>query len=76
MKTPVPLYLFKGDGSFRKYEQKSALANELFKLLENKDLLKCAPSTDAWVIDFMAYCRKVSVKKSEIEDYNGFAKHF
>ena len=71
----VPLFLFKNDGSFQKNDQKSQLVNEIFKLFQGNQLLLSAPNADAWVIDFMAYCRKVSVKKSGIESYDDFANH-
>ena len=37
--------------------------------------MKTAPKSNALIIDFMAYCRKVAVKKLGLENYDKFAEH-
>ena len=71
--TNVPLFLFGETGLFKKSD-KSELSRQLLGMLKSSPL-KTAPVSNALIIDFMAYCRKVAVKKLGLENYDKFAEH-
>ena len=71
--TPMSFYLMK-DGFIRK-PQKSDLATELKSLISKQQIPPSLPSTNhqrAIVIDFMAYARKVPIKKQNLKTYHDF----
>ena len=71
--TNVTFFLYTEEGKFRKSD-KAALTRNLLQLISVAPL-NIAPSSDAFVIDFMAYCRKIAVKKLNLETYEYMIKH-
>ena len=70
--TPIYFYLTK-DGLIRK-PNKSEFTTEL-KTMVSKPIPTSLPSTNhqrAIIIDFMAYARKVPIKKQNLKTYNDF----